>query len=85
MSGGINDFKFVLIMCLTIGLAPFFPAPHIIGKLQWVLGGGEGMKPMDIFDFLMHGTPWFLMIRLGMLEIYKKLKPVKTDNLNKLK
>jgi len=50
---------------LTLGLAPFYPAPHIVGKLRWVLGGAKGMQPLDWFDFVMHGAPWvYLMIAL---------------------
>lgn len=53
---------------LTLGLAPFFPEPHIWGKLQWILGGAVGMHALDWFDFIFHGTPWFILI--GLL-IYK--------------
>lgn len=47
-----------LLASLTLGLAPFSPEPHLLGKLRWVAGGGEGMGPMDIFDLLLHGAPW---------------------------
>lgn len=70
----INDWKFVLLACLTIGLAPFFPEPHIWGKLSWVLGGAVGMGPMDWFDFVLHGFPWVLLIRLGGREIWLKTR-----------
>ena len=53
---------------LTLGLAPFFPEPHIWGKLQWIIGGAVGMKALDWFDFIFHGAPWFMLI--GLL-IYK--------------
>ncbi|MBL4586851.1 MAG: hypothetical protein JKX84_07345 [Flavobacteriales bacterium] len=46
---------------LTLGLAPFAPEPHIVGKLTWVLGGAVGMKPMDWFDFVLHGSPWVML------------------------
>ncbi len=51
-----------VIASLTLGLAPFLPEPHIIGKVRWVWGGAVGMQPMDWFDFFLHGTPWFLLI-----------------------
>lgn len=70
----INDWKFIIIACLTLGLAPFFPEPHIFGKVKWVMGGAVGMGPMDWFDFLWHGLPWFLLIRLGGLTILGKNK-----------
>lgn len=46
------------IACMTVGLAPFLPEPHIWGKLRWVAGGAVGMGALDWFDFLMHGAPW---------------------------
>jgi hypothetical protein len=64
--------KFWLVVSLTLGLAPFFPEPHILGKLKWIFGGAEGMKFMDWFDVFLHGSPWiFLMISL---IFYKKIK-----------
>ena len=51
-----------LLASLTLGLAPFTPEPHIVGKLRWVAGGGHGMKLIDYGDLLMHGLPWLLLI-----------------------
>ena len=57
---------------LTLGLAPFFPEPHIWGKLKWVAGGANGMEAMDWFDFFFHGAPWiFLLVVLGSMAINK--------------
>lgn len=50
----------LLVLCLTLGLAPFTP-PHVWEKLQ-MLVAGELVRPIDIFDLLMHGTPWILLI-----------------------
>jgi len=47
-----------LLFALTLGLAPFLPEPHLLGKLRWLAGGAVGMAPMDVFDLLMHGAPW---------------------------
>lgn len=47
-----------LVASLTLGLAPFTPEPHIVGKLRWILGGAEGMAGADWFDLLLHGAPW---------------------------
>lgn len=49
-------------LSLTLGLAPFVPEPHIVGKLRWVLGGAAGMQPMDYFDLVLHGAPWVFLI-----------------------
>jgi len=53
---------FSIIASLTLGLAPFFPEPHIVGKIRWIAGGAHGMKAIDYLDFLMHGLPWILLI-----------------------
>ncbi|MCA6074800.1 hypothetical protein LDX50_19645 [Fulvivirga sp. 1062] len=62
-----------LLASLTLGLAPFVPEPHIVGKIRWVMGGGTGMQAMDYFDLLLHGMPWVWLflaigIRLGKVK-----------------
>ena len=51
----------VIAFALTIGLAPYAPEPHVVEKLK-MLVSGELSKPIDIFDLVMHGTPWILVI-----------------------
>jgi hypothetical protein len=54
----------LVVLCLTLGLAPFSPEPHIWEKLK-MLAAGNLTRPMDIFDFLLHGAPFLLLaIRL---------------------
>jgi len=67
-----NNWKLVLLLCLTLGLAPFFPEPHIFGKVKWILGGAKGMELMDWFDTLLHGFPYVLLIRIFILKIINK-------------
>ena len=50
----------VIILCATLGLAPFSP-PHIVEKLT-MLSKGTLVKPIDWFDLFLHGTPWILLI-----------------------
>lgn len=50
-----------LLLALTLGLAPFFPEPHIWEKLK-LLAAGTLSAPVDIFDLLMHGAPWLLLV-----------------------
>ena len=59
----LNNWKQWLMASLLLGLAPFFPEPHIVGKLKWILGGASGMQFMDWLDLLFHGFPWILLIR----------------------
>ena len=72
MKAIINDWKFILFFCLTLGLAPFRPEPHIVANIRWVLGGAVGMQPMNWFDLLMHGTPFVLLIRLIFIELKQR-------------
>ncbi|MCA1762594.1 MAG: hypothetical protein LC664_06350 [Flavobacteriales bacterium] len=53
---------FAIILCLTLGLAPFQPEPHLVGKWRWLLGGAEGMAAMDWFDLVLHTFPFILLI-----------------------
>ena len=58
-------FLFVLL-ALTLGLAPFVPEPHIWEKLK-MLAAGTLSKPIDIFDLVLHATPWALLL----LKLYR--------------
>lgn len=51
----------LLIIALTLGLAPFSPEPHVWEKIK-MLVNGELSRPIDIFDLFLHGTPWVLLI-----------------------
>jgi len=64
----INDWKFVGVACLFLGLAPFVPEPHIWGKLRWVAGGAVGMQAMDWLDLAWHSLPWLLLVRLIVIK-----------------
>ena len=68
----INDWKLVGLLCLTLGLAPFSPEPHLLGKIRWIAGGAEGMGLMDWWDSLMHGFPFVLLLRLVILQLRPK-------------
>lgn len=69
MKALIDDWRIVLFLCLTLGLAPYFPEPHFWGKLRWVAGGARGMAPIDWFDLVFHGLPWLLLLRLLAVKI----------------
>lgn len=53
--------QILVVICLTLGLAPFVPEPHLWEKLK-MLAAGTLSRPIDIFDLIMHGTPWVLLI-----------------------
>jgi hypothetical protein len=60
----------VILACLTLGLAPFSP-PHIWEKLQ-MLAQGRLVRPIDWFDFVLHGTPWAVLILKAILSLTQK-------------
>jgi uncharacterized membrane protein len=66
------NLPILIVACLTLGLAPFMPEPHLWEKLK-MLTSGELINPVDIFDLLLHGTPWLLLIiKLVLLATIKR-------------
>ena len=70
-----------IIASLTLGLAPFSPEPHIVGKLRWIAGGAVGMQPMDWLDTIMHGAPWLWLAfaLIGLTKGQTQLPPDATN------
>ena len=66
----VDSWFWTIALCATLGLAPFFPEPHIWGKLRWIDGGWIGMKPLDWWDFCLHAAPWAMLGRLVFLKIF---------------
>lgn len=75
-----NDWKTIILFCLTLGLAPFLPEPHIWGKLKWIAGGAVGMTTMDWLDALFHGLPWLILIRWLITQTINRFKLRETKN-----
>ncbi|MEP3208583.1 MAG: hypothetical protein ABJN95_05290 [Maribacter sp.] len=73
MKDVFNNWKVVILLSLALGLAPFFPEPHIWGKLKWIAGGAGGMQVIDWFDVVLHGFPFLFLIRLIFLKLKSKL------------
>lgn len=72
MKDFLNNWKLIILLCLTLGMAPFFPEPHLWGKLKWVAGGALGMNAMDWFDLVFHGFPFLLLLRKVVITAFKK-------------
>ena len=67
-----KHLKLAVIASLTLGLAPFFPHPHIWKQLRniWF---SRPMASMDWIDLLMHGAPWvFLIVILVSMALEKR-------------
>jgi hypothetical protein len=54
-------YPLLIILSLTLGLAPFTPMPHLVEKITMLLVGNL-VRPVDIFDLLMHASPIVLLI-----------------------
>jgi len=50
-----------IIIALVLGLAPFFPEPHLFEKIR-MLKQGTLVRPVDIFDLLLHLAPVVLLL-----------------------
>ena len=51
----------LVLITVLLGLAPFFPEPHLWEKLK-MLRAGTLRKPIDIFDLLLHSAPFALLL-----------------------
>ena len=71
MKQTLDNWKLWFVVSLTLGLAPFVPEPHIVGKLRWLMGGAVGMKPIDWFDLIQHGFPFILLCRALFIKFRK--------------
>ena len=50
-----------LLACVTLGLAPFVPLPHVVEKLSRLVTG-RSLALIDVFDLFMHGAPWVWLL-----------------------
>lgn len=64
-----------VVLSLFLGLAPFFPEPHLVEKIRMLISG-ELVKPLDMFDLLLHGAPWVLLLVKLTLVFKKNKQPV---------
>ena len=54
-------FALLLPLAVLLALAPFAPEPHLLEKLK-MLFAGTLVRPIDIFDLFLHGTPLVLLL-----------------------
>lgn len=50
----------LIAVALWLTVAPIVPEPHLIEKLR-MLSEGTLVKPIDIFDLLLHSVPLVLL------------------------
>ena len=58
----------ISLFCLTLGLAPFFPIPHVWEKLK-MFSSGTLVRPIDWFDLKMNAAPWILVLKKIVLTM----------------
>ncbi len=51
----------LILAAVLFGLAPFTPEPHAVEKVRMLLSGNL-VRPLDIFDLLMHLSPACLLL-----------------------
>lgn len=54
-------YSLLLPAALLLGLAPFFPEPHLVEKIRMLLAG-QLVRPVDIFDLMLHSAPLVLLL-----------------------
>jgi hypothetical protein len=57
----------LLAAAALLGLAPFAPEPHLWQKLRMLMAGSL-VRPIDIFDLVLHGTP-VVLLALKLIRI----------------
>ena len=69
-------YPVIIILAIWMGLAPFRPMPHLLGKLNMLLNGSLS-KPIDIFDLFFHLAPALILL----LKLFRSLtsRHIKTD------
>ena len=65
----------LVIIAVWMAVAPISPQPHLIEKIT-MLFNGELVKPLDIFDLLMHGTPQIILA----IKVLRLVKHKQQDN-----
>ena len=61
-------YVFIVPLAILLALAPFSPEPHLWEKLN-MLFAGTLVRPIDIFDLFLHGTPLVLLLLKFAYEV----------------
>ena len=54
-------YIYIVPLAIFLSLAPFSPEPHLWEKLK-MLFAGTLVRPVDIFDLFLHGTPLVILV-----------------------
>jgi len=68
----------LVLGAVVLGLAPLNPEPHLWEKLK-MLTSGTLVRPLDIFDLVMHASlPFLLTLKLIQMSRHKRKRGVST-------
>ncbi len=75
----LDNFSFpvLIIMVVLLGSAPIGSQPHLIEKINMLMAGTL-VKPLDIFDLLMHSAPIVLLVIKTVFHFKDKSEPQNT-------
>jgi hypothetical protein len=73
-----DHVKLALILCITIGLTPYYPVPHSYEKLKWLLEGGNNMLMLDYFDLIFSNLPWLYLLG-SVIYFYRRRAKTKQE------
>ncbi len=59
----------LLLLAAWMAIAPITPEPHLVEKLRLLVHGAL-VRPLDIFDLVMHATPLLLVA----LKLWRQLR-----------
>ncbi len=64
----LDNFSFpvLIIVSIFLGTAPMGAQPHLVEKINMLMAGTL-VRPVDIFDLLMHAIP---IVLLGLKSFY---------------
>lgn len=68
------DYRILIPLALLLGLAPFFPQPHLIEKLGMLLNGTLS-RPLDVFDLFWHSWPLALLAWKVIMDVTQPRRP----------
>jgi hypothetical protein len=67
------SYRILVPLALLLGLAPFYPQPHLVAKLG-MLTSGTLTRPLDLFDLAWHSWPLALLVYRICRDLRQRLE-----------
>jgi hypothetical protein len=65
------SYQILIPLALLLGLAPFYPQPHLVEKVSLLMDGNL-KRPIDIFDLAWHAWPFGLLIYRMAIDLLNR-------------